>query len=87
MKDKGLEILAVNGFDSEGQIEKYLKDGKFTFKIVLGDGDPMFALGKTYGVQAYPTNYLITSDGKIAWRGVGFDEDKLRAALEKIGLK
>ena len=47
----------------------------------------MFALCKTYGVQAYPTNYLVTSDGKIAWRGVGFNEDALRSALEKIGVK
>ena len=44
-------------------------------------------LGKAYGVQAYPTNYLLGPDGKIVWRSVGFDEAGLRAALAGMGLK
>ena len=37
--------------------------------------------------MAYPTNYLIDADGKIVWRSVGFNEEDLRAALAKLGLK
>ena len=51
-----------------------------------GEGEN-YQVGKAYGVQAYPTNYLVGPDGKVLWRGVGFDEDALRAALAKAGVK
>lgn len=38
-----------------------------------------------YRVQALPTNYLVDSTGKVIWRGVGFKESDLRAALKKAG--
>jgi hypothetical protein len=39
-------------------------------------------------VQVYPTNYLVdAADGKILWRGVGFDEQGLKDALAKMGIK
>jgi hypothetical protein len=79
--------VAVNYSDSAEVINKYVAEGKFTFKIVMGGSGSNYALGKAYGVQAYPTNYLVDSDGKIIWRSVGFDEQGLRAALEKMGLK
>ena len=50
-------------------------------------GGPGYAVGRTYGVQAYPTNYLLDENGKIVWRGVGFDEQALRAAIDRLGLK
>ena len=40
-----------------------------------------------YGVQAYPTNYLISSEGKVLARFVGFDEKALLAELAKAGFK
>jgi hypothetical protein len=38
-------------------------------------------------VQAYPTNYVLDLEGKVVWRGVGFNEAEIRAALEKLGVK
>lgn len=67
-----------------------MKEGKFSFRVVLGGkgGTGDYALGKAYGVQAYPTNYLVSAeDGKILWRSVGFDEAGLRAELAKLGVK
>lgn len=87
MKDKGLEIIAVNGNDPEDRIQKYITENNFTFKVVMGGQGANYTLGKTYGVQAYPTNYLVGPDGKVLWRGVGFNEGALRDALAKAGLK
>lgn len=64
-----------------------MTDNNWSFKIVMGGRGDQYTVGKAYGVQAYPTNYLVGADGKILWRGVGFDENGLRAALEKAGLK
>ena len=51
------------------------------------EGSPDFAVFKQYGVQAFPTNYVLDQDGKVVWRGVGYDETAIRAALEKLGVK
>lgn len=90
MKDRGLELIAVNRGDSEETIRKYVQEGKFTFPIVMGGKGEQYTLGKAYGVRAYPTNYLLDSEGKVAWRGVGFSpatEKTLRDAIEKLGVK
>lgn len=87
LKDKGLELIAVNSGDSADTINKYAAANKFTFKIVMGGSGPQYAVGKAYGVQAYPTNYLLDANGKIVWRGVGFNENALRGAIDKLGLK
>lgn len=88
LKDKGLNLVAINNGDERDVINKYVKEGGFTFPIVMGDymgGDS--SVFKKYGVQAYPTNYLLDENGRVLWRGVGFNEKQMRDALEKAGLK
>ena len=67
---------------------KFWDESKFTFRHVLGGtGDAYLKVGKPYGVAAYPTNYLVDSEGNVLWRKVAFDEAAMRAALEKAGIK
>jgi thiol-disulfide isomerase/thioredoxin len=87
LKDKGLELIAVNAFDSEDVIQKYVNENRFSFRIVMGGPGEKYTLGKAYGVSAYPTNYVVDGNGVIVWRAVGFDEEGLRMALAKLGLK
>lgn len=90
MKDKGFEIVAVNARDPQSRVKQYLNDNGFSFKVVLGGEGESYTIGKTYGVMAYPTNYLVGADGKILWRGVGFSEateKTLRAELAKLGIQ
>ena len=53
----------------------------------MGGSGATYAVGNAYGVHAYPTNYLVGADGKILWRGLGFDEEALRKALQQAGVK
>jgi len=53
----------------------------------MGGRGKDYTLGKAYGVQAYPTNYLVDPEGKIVWRSVGFDEAGLKEALKKMGVQ
>ncbi len=46
-----------------------------------------YAVFEDYGVMAYPTNYVLDSEGKVVYRSLGFDEKAIRAALEKLGVK
>jgi hypothetical protein len=82
-KDKGFSIIALNGMDDKVTITKYIKDNHFTFQIGMKEGNQPYNADEQYGVQAYPTNYLIGADGKILFRCVGFDEEGIKKALEK----
>lgn len=85
LKDKGLELVAINNGDTKTKIQKYVSDNKFTFKI--GMPPQGYGVFKDYGVEAYPTNYLIDANGKVVFRSVGFDEKGLRKAIDELGLK
>jgi hypothetical protein len=76
--------VAVNEGDSAATVQQYVKEGHFTFPIVMGGRGRIF---QQYHVEAYPTNYLIDTHGKVVYRSLGFDESGLRAALEQMGLK
>ncbi len=87
--DKGLELVAINGMDDKKTIRDYITKNHFTFKIGLTGKKvgAAYDIADKYGVQAYPTNFLMDPSGKVLWRGVGFDEKELRTALSKAGIK
>jgi peroxiredoxin/outer membrane lipoprotein-sorting protein len=87
LKDKGLELVAVNRGDSADVINRYVEANKFSFPILMGGRDPAHSVDKAYGVTDYPTNYLIGPDGTVLWRGDGFREESLRRALARAGLQ
>ncbi len=82
-------MIAVNHSDSHQTVNKYVKENGFSFIIGMGgdEGGANYGIFSQYGVQAYPTNYVLDPDGKVVWRGLGFDEPQIRFALEKLGVK
>lgn len=81
--------MAVNGFDNKDVIKKYIDENKFTFKVGLAGKNvgAAYDIAGKYGVQAYPTNYLLDPTGKVLYRSVGFNEAGLRSALKKAGIE
>lgn len=71
-------FLCVNIGDSKEVIQEYWGGENFTLKAVQQEGDDA---SSAFGVVAYPTNYLIGADGKVAWRAVGYDEAAIREYL------
>jgi hypothetical protein len=86
LKAKGLNLVAINNGDKTDVINKYVAEGGFTFPIVMGERGENSVFSQ-YGVQAYPTNYLLDGEGNVVYRSVGFDEAGLKKALEQLGLK
>jgi thioredoxin-like negative regulator of GroEL len=83
---QGLRYISVNYGDDKKTIDKYVKEGKFTFPIGM-NGSGTNDVAKVFGVMAYPTNYLLDANGKVVARFVGFDEESMKAALRKMGFK
>jgi outer membrane lipoprotein-sorting protein/peroxiredoxin len=84
---KGLEVAAINHGDPEPLVRDFARQHGVKFRLALGGKSETSVVGKAYRVEAYPTNYLIGADGKIAWHGTGFDEPEVRAALAKLGVR
>jgi thiol-disulfide isomerase/thioredoxin len=84
-KDKGLAVAAVDSGDATQVVVKYFKDSGFTFPSLVTEKTN--AVFDKYGVRACPTNYLITPDGKVMARFIGFNEQEIRKAIGAAGIK
>jgi peroxiredoxin/outer membrane lipoprotein-sorting protein len=88
LKDKGLEVVAIDSNDDKTLVNKYVSEGRFSFPIGLDDdAGEHHGVAAKYGISLYPTSYLVDQDGKIVARFIGFNEKDLREALEKLGVK
>lgn len=80
---QGLTIIDVdNGaIDQVQAVEAHVKTAGLPFAVFH---DRAGATCQTYGVQAYPTAYLIGRDGKVVWEGnPGGDMAALERTIEK----
>lgn len=92
LKDKGLDVVAINHGDRPADVAKFVAEYGLTFPVLLGgptadDGSDVAA---RYGVRGYPTSLLLDPSGKVVWYKVGYGDDqadKVREELGKLGVK
>jgi peroxiredoxin len=86
-KGKDFVILAVSVKESKKVVEKFVKDYKLNFPVLM---DPEGRVGREYMVFSIPTTYLINRHGGIIGQALGprdwagEDSFKLFGALLKI---
>jgi outer membrane lipoprotein-sorting protein/peroxiredoxin len=78
---RGVVIIAVNFGDAPDVIRTYFEKESFGFMPALQKAKEMT---NAYGVQAYPTNYVLGADRRVVMRSVGFDEPAVRKALDEV---
>ncbi len=83
--DKGLAVVAVNGYgDAREVIEEWVRAKKLDHPIYFDGREVATA---TYFVTAYPTTFLVDRHGVIVERRIGFDPadlPDLRHAIEEL---
>ncbi len=88
--DKGLVVLGVNVADSRKIALDYLKENKVTFPIILDVSPAARKAMDQYlalpDLGADPMTYVIGRDGRIVDGWFGYDRDRTKAAVEKLGL-
>jgi peroxiredoxin len=85
LRKAGVELIAVNAGDDLELVNEFMKSGGFTIPVVVdrrGDG----RVCTSYGAFSFPTNFVINKDGVVVDTILGFDENRLKAALKKIGV-
>jgi thiol-disulfide isomerase/thioredoxin len=78
-------FVSINFGDKAADIAKYAKEHKLSIPFALGKdaGGREALVFAALHVSSYPTNFVIASDGKILWRGIGFGTSELRE-LESV---
>lgn len=80
---KGLVVLAVNLDKDRDLAKRFLKDIPAKFTVAF---DPEGTVADRYGVQAMPSSYLISRDGKLMQTHLGFRQDdvgEMERSLQK----
>jgi thiol-disulfide isomerase/thioredoxin len=71
LKDnKDVQLLTLNIDEDIGLVEPFMKENKYTFPVILGQG---YAEGQ--GVYSIPRNWIVSVDGKLMFEGIGFGND------------
>ncbi len=82
---KDIEILAVNLTQTETSQEdviKFVENFGLTFPVLL---DENLSVSDTYQVHAYPTSYLLDSNGHIQFISIGaMNYDSMAQEFEKV---
>ncbi|MBN1523770.1 MAG: TlpA family protein disulfide reductase [Spirochaetales bacterium] len=68
LKDKGLEIVAVNVQDSEKTARDFIKENNHTFPVLL---DTEYTATQIYGIRGFPTTFLVDREGYLVAKLVG----------------
>ncbi|GHV48018.1 hypothetical protein AGMMS49546_38200 [Spirochaetia bacterium] len=83
-KNQGFEILAVNYQEGQKDVAAFMKNYKLSFPAGL---DSSGQVGGVYGIEAFPTTFIIDREGYIIARIVGsrnWNTPKLIAAFETL---
>lgn len=79
-KDGDLVVLGITMGEDKEKVQGLLDESDYTIPVLLDDG----SVGGDYDVKRVPTHVVIGRDGKIAWRGVGYDEAMGKAIDQAI---
>ncbi|MBI5233480.1 MAG: TlpA family protein disulfide reductase [Deltaproteobacteria bacterium] len=80
---KGVEFLIIGFQDSEEKFRRFVERKGFPFRAAFDKGDKV---GRSFGVNAPPTTFFISADGKVndAFYGKIDDPQKLSVWIEEI---
>lgn len=83
LKDrKDVVVITLNIDEEVGMVVPFMKDNKYNFPTLLAQ-----TFAEQQGVNSIPRNWVVSSDGKVMFEGIGFDNDGegfLRKALDVI---
>jgi peroxiredoxin len=78
--DKGL-VLVGPSLDAEATVKTFKAKHEIGYPLLAGAAKTAHA----FGVQAYPTIFLVGKDGKVIWKGHFEDEVFIKKLEEALG--
>ncbi len=81
MKDRSVQVFAVNGQEEKNVVQEFIEKTKLTTAVLL---DSTGAAAEAYGVRGIPQTVIIGKDGKVKKVTVGFNEESTPGDLEAV---
>ena len=81
---KPFKLLAVNQAEEREQVEKFAREHRFSFDLVL---DPIGEVGSSYGANRLPMTYIIDKRGFVVRRAIGpreWDSPLYQARIRRL---
>lgn len=83
-EEQGLTVIEVDDgrIDALADLEEHVQQEKLPFAVLH---DAHGELTASYGIQAYPTAYLMGRDGRVLWEGhpIPSDREQIVQALRQ----
>jgi hypothetical protein len=74
LKDRGFQIVAIDRMRDTDNATKFIRENSLPYRFVEnGEGKEEF-VKSLFGIDSFPTSYLVDRHGKIVRVHVGFDE-------------
>ncbi|MCL2347339.1 MAG: redoxin domain-containing protein [Planctomycetaceae bacterium] len=86
-KDKGYEMIALSTDAEVEKIAEFQRKNDYPWlvgSLVKSREAGLVDYHAFYGVQGIPTTFLLDRDGKVVFRTVGSDDERLNRELEKV---
>jgi peroxiredoxin len=86
-RDQGLEIVVVEAFRDTERAKKFIEENGLTYTFLENGEEDAEVVDAIFGIQGYPTSYLIDRDGRILFAHLGFepgDENKIEQEIKKL---
>lgn len=64
------ELISINSYDSKEEVGKFFDKNKVNYPVLLNGKE----IATSYGVNAFPTFFIIDKSGKIIYSQAGFEE-------------
>ena len=80
-KDKNLTVISIGREHSEKEVGTFKKEKDLSFSMAA---DPDRDIYKRFATKYIPRNYIIDTDGRIAYQAKGYTDEELVAILEVI---
>jgi len=86
-KDKGYEMIALSTDAEIDVIIEFQQNNDYPWlvgSLTKSKDAGLVDYHAFYGIQGIPTTFLLDRDGKVVFRMVGSDDERLNRELEKI---
>jgi peroxiredoxin len=86
-KDQGFNVVVVDGKRQTELAKKFIDKHGLTYTALENGEDDAEVVKNVFGVQSFPTSFLIDREGRVMYSHLGFeagDEEHLAEEIESL---
>ena len=85
LNGKPFALIGVNSDDDVEALRETVKEKKLTWRSFQNEGGVDGRISDAWGIQGWPTVYIIDAEGVIRWKGGGPNDKLIETLLAEIG--